>query len=183
MVYPALTGLMPANRTTDRVALELVGEYPGVVVLAAWKNVGICTWVSAAIGPAVEALEAAMQRITVPGQRTSWIHIIRDKAGLPDVAARSGFVRIMTEREAELGCIAVVVGGSGFWASAMRNAVIGLRVFTPRKFELRLHGSITEVVEWFPAAHAKVSGVQLSPATLQRLLAEAERFEPSDPSH
>jgi hypothetical protein len=141
--------------------------------------VGICTWVSQANGPAVDALIDAMNRIAAPGQRFSWIHIIRDKAGLPDGAARSGFARIMQERSAELGCVAVVVGGTGFWASAMRNAVIGLRVLAPRKFELRLHGTIDEVVEWLPAAHEKVSGIQISPATLQRLLAEAERFEPA----
>lgn len=55
---------------------------------------------------------------------------------------------MMTERSSELACVAVVVGGTGFWASAMRNAVIGLRVFASRGFELRLHGSADEVVAW-----------------------------------
>jgi hypothetical protein len=169
---------MTASRFTDRPAPELIGEYPGVLVVSAWKNVGICTWVSGAVGPAVDTLSAAMPRVMTSERRGSWIHLIRDKAALPDAAARSGFVRMMAEREAELGCVAVVVGGTGFWASAMRNAVIGLRVFAPRKFELRLHGAIDEVIEWLPAAHEKATGVHLSPATLQRLLFEADHYEP-----
>ena len=170
---------MSATRPTDRVSLQFVGEYPDVLVISAWKNVGICTWVSAAVGPAVDVLVETMKRIGAPGQRVSWVHIIRDQAGLPDTAARSGFARVMREQHDELGCVAVVVGGTGFWASAMRNAVIGLRVFAPRKFELRLHGAIEEVVEWFPAAHEKVTGIQLSSTALQRFLSEAQRFEPN----
>lgn len=171
---------MAEPRPTDRAALELLGECPGILTVSAWKNLGICSWVGQANGPAVMVLEEATKRMSEPGRRVSWVHLIRDKLGLPDAAARSGFQRIMTEHAAELGCVAVVVGGTGFWASAMRNAVIGLRVLAPRKFELRLHGTIDEVVEWLPAAHEKATGVQLLPATLQRLLFEAERFEPRD---
>lgn len=170
---------MTAPRHSSRAALELAGEYPGVLAVSAWKNLGICSWTGGATGPAVDALVQAMEKVRVPGQRSSWVHLIREGLPLPDGGARTNFIRLMKERQDELACVAIVVGGTGFWASAMRNAVIGLRVFAPRTFEYRLHGSPGEVVEWLPQAHRDKTGVELPSETLAQLIAQALRFEPS----
>jgi hypothetical protein len=82
------------------------------------------------------------------------------------------------ERGNELACVAVVVGGTGFWASAMRNAVIGLRVFASRKFELRLHGTVDEVVTWLPSAHQQQTQVELPASALREWLKQAQELEP-----
>jgi hypothetical protein len=170
---------MTATRHTARVALELVGEHPGVVTVSAWKNVGICSWTGGATGPAVETLVQAMDKVRLPDQRLSWVHLIREGLPLPDSSARSSFIRVMKERQGELACVAIVVGGTGFWASAMRNALIGLRVLAPRSFEFRLHGTPGEVVEWLPEAHQRQTGVELPSESLARLIAQALKFEPS----
>ncbi|HKU42512.1 MAG TPA: hypothetical protein VJR89_30350 [Polyangiales bacterium] len=159
-------------RTTERPSLELAGEYPGVVSVSVWKNLGICSWTGGAVGPAVDTVASAMDKLHATAARTSWVHLIQDGLPLPDSAARSGFIRIMKERTTELACVAIVVGGTGFWASAMRNAVIGLRVFAPRSFDFRLHGTHEEVVRWLPEAHREKTGVQISPESLARLLSQ-----------
>jgi hypothetical protein len=170
---------MTIDRHTARVALELIGEYPGVVAISAWKNLAICSWTGGAVGPSVDVVVRAMDKIRPPDQRCSWVHLIRSGLPLPDSAARSSFIRAMKERQSELACVAIVVGGTGFWASAMRNAIIGLRVLAPRSFEFRLHGAHEEVAAWLPEAHKRQTGVDISAETLLRLLAEAAKFEPS----
>jgi hypothetical protein len=170
---------MTATRHTARVMLELAGEQPGVLTVSAWKNLGICSWTGGATGPSVETLVQAMDKIRLPDQLFSWVHLIREGLPLPDSGARHNFIRLMKERQNELACVAIVVGGTGFWASAMRNAVIGLRVLAPRSFEFRLHGTPGEVVEWLPGAHQRKTGVELPSETLARLIAQALKFEPS----
>src|SRR4051812_44305352 len=119
MVYRCLNDCAPmtTTRRTARVELQLVAEYPGVLAVSAWKNLGICSWTGGATAPAVEALVRAMDKVRVSDQRVSWVHLIKEGLPLPDAGARSGFVNVMKERQAELACVAIVVGGSGFWAS------------------------------------------------------------------
>jgi hypothetical protein len=170
---------MTATRHTARVALELAGEYPGVVVISTWKNLRICSWTGGATGPAAETLAQVMDKLKLPDQRSSWVHLIKDGLPLPDSGARSNFSRLMKEHHNEFACVAIVVGGSGFWASAMRNAMIGLRVLAPGGFDFRLHGTPAEVITWLPEAHTRRTGVELSPELLSRLIAQALKFEPS----
>jgi hypothetical protein len=172
-----MTRLPNSRPISQPHTLERIAEYPGVVTISGWQNLRIVSWAAQADGPAVDELFVAMER-SQDFPKYSWVHLIRDKLGLPDAAARAGFARMMTERSNELACIAVVVGGTGFWASAMRNAVIGLRAFTPRKFELRLHGTIDEVVTWLPSAHARETQVELPVSALRDWLKQAQELEP-----
>lgn len=168
----------PTTRPSKPAPLERIAEYPGVVTISGWQNLRIVSWVAQATGPAVDEVALAMDRSREYPQY-SWVHLIRDGLGLPDADARAGFVRMMTERSNELACVAVVVGGTGFWASAMRNAVIGLRVFAPRKFELRLHGTTDEVVKWLPGAHQRTTKVELPANLLREWLKQAQELEPA----
>jgi hypothetical protein len=168
----------PTTRPVAPARLERIAEYPGVVTISGWQNLRIVSWVAQAVGPAVDELALAMDR-SRDFPQCSWVHLIRDKLSLPDAAARSGFVRLMTDRSSEIACVAVVVGGTGFWASAMRNAVIGLRVFASRKFELRLHGTADEVVLWLPSAHQRQTRVELPANSLREWLKQAEELEPA----
>lgn len=170
---------MTATRHTARVALELAGEHPGVLVMSSWQNLGIVVWQGGATGHAVETLIRAMDKLRSPERRFSLVHLIKEGLPLPDGGARTNFIRAMKDLQNELGCVAIVVGGTGFWASAMRNAVIGLRVLAPRTFDFKLHGTPGEVVQWLPEAHQRRTGVELPSEALASMLAQAGRFEPS----
>ncbi|HMI82768.1 MAG TPA: hypothetical protein VK550_01680 [Polyangiaceae bacterium] len=136
-------------------------------------------WESAADISAVERLakvstDLAAEQLQI---RRSTVHIIADGAGLPTPAARAGFIDLMKQHAGRLACVAIVVGGTGFLASAMRSLMTGMRLLSPRSFNYRLHGSIDEVVKWLPAEHLARTGEQIDPRRLARVLAAFEKGE------
>jgi hypothetical protein len=136
------------------------------------KNLAVAIWTGQATGPAAELVVQTLERPEARGGRQSFVHVIHNQLPLPDAEAREVFMRTMKDYAPRLACIAIVVLGSGFWASAMRNAVIGMRVFAPRGFEFRVFGSCAEVVEWLPTCHQKETGVAIAPSDLSRWLQE-----------
>lgn len=157
-----------------RAVSAIVAELPGVVVLRGLANLTLCTWHGQATGRAAELVTQTMDRPELRGRRQSFIHVIHTGLPLPDAEARQVFMNTMKERANDLACVAVVVLGTGFWASAMRNAVIGMRVFAPRAFEFRVFGTCDEVVDWLPTANEKLAGVALAPEALRALLSAPE---------
>lgn len=161
-----------ASQLPTIVADAQLAEMPGVVSVRGWRNLTICIWTGQATGPAAQLVKTTIDRPQTQGVRQSFVHVINENLPLPDSASRSIFMTLMKERADDLACVAVVVLGSGFWASAMRNAVIGMRVFAPRNFDFRVFGSCDEVVLWLPAAHEKHTGVALPPDALAQWLKE-----------
>lgn len=151
---------------------------PGVSGIFAWRNV-IFIFVSAAPGPTslprlVSACAAMRERSPGGG---SCVFVIRANAGRPDSAMRSGVLRIEQEYSEWLGGVGVVIGGSGFWASAMRSVATAMRVASSRKYDMRLFASAQEVAEWLPAVQIKRTGVSLEPAQLLAALQRADALE------
>jgi hypothetical protein len=146
---------------------------PGAFLFGSWKNVVVAIWESQATAPGVERMAKVIRAVaeTRPGTRSN-IHIIMDGAALPEAHTRAKFVELMKQNDGQVACIAVVAGGTGFWASAFRSFITGLRWLAPRSYDLRLHGTLEEVVRWLPPEHLRRTGVKLDPVRLQRLLAE-----------
>jgi hypothetical protein len=160
------------------VSDSLLVEEPGVVLARGWRNLAIVVWTGQATGPAAALIGQMLDRPEARGMRQSYIHVIHNKRPLPDAAARREFVQMMKNRARELACIGVVVLGSGFWASAMRNAVIGMRVFAPSSFDFRVFGSCEEVADWLPAAHERLTGVAIPENALTQWLSAARDAMP-----
>jgi hypothetical protein len=167
MTQPVLT---PAT-------LSIVGEHAGVFRLGSWQDVCVCTWSGqptvAVVATLFELLGKLREQRAV---RRSYAHLIPDGLGLPDGPTRSAMIKIMREFETQLACVGMVIGGTGFWASAMRNAAIGLRVLAPRSFDYSMFATEAELLDWLPDAHQKQTGVVLSRAELASVLAEARRW-------
>jgi hypothetical protein len=156
-------------------SLEFHEGEPGTCRIASLANVQIVSWTSRATGPAAIRVSDISGRMATGYPRGfSAIHVIANKVGVPTPDGRSGLMKIMTEQSKSLACVAVVVGGSGFWASTMRSFVTGMRFMTPRNFDLRLHGSSLEVLEWLPERHEKITGVSINAAALARVLSSVE---------
>jgi hypothetical protein len=157
--------------------LEFFDGEPGTCRIAGLHNVMIVSWMSRATGAAATRLANATQRMVAGYPRgMSAIHLIANKVGVPTPDGRAGLLKIMSEQSKSLGCVAVVVGGTGFWASTMRSFITGMRFLTPRNFDLRLHGSSMEVLEWFPQRHETTTGVSINAATLARVLSAVEEW-------
>jgi hypothetical protein len=152
-------------------SLEFLDGEPGTCRIAVLRNVMIVHWTSRATAEAAGRLTAATDHVleTYPAGLSA-VHVLATTAGLPTPEGRAGLIQIMNEKAAQIACVAVVVGGTGFWASAMRSFITGLRFVSPRNFDLRLHGTLEEVLMWLPKQHAKVTGVAIDERQLMRTL-------------
>jgi hypothetical protein len=151
--------------------LEFLDGEPGTCRIAVLRNVMIVHWTSRATGTAAAKVAAAFEHVLERYPTgSSAVHIISDKAGVPTPEGRAALMQIMTERATKIACVAVVVGGTGFWASAMRSFITGMRFMTPRNFEFRFHGTAAEALAWLPAQSAKVTGVAVDEKALARAL-------------
>jgi hypothetical protein len=152
-------------------SLEFLDGEPGVCRIAGLRNIMIIAWSERANGAAVVKLDLASKRMAAAyPSGFSAIHLIADKAGVPNPDARSGMMKIMSEQAKSIACVGIVVGGTGFWASTMRSFITGMRFMTPRNFDLRLHGTTAEVVEWLPKQHAKLTEISVDAKSLARVL-------------
>jgi hypothetical protein len=146
---------------------------PGAFLFGSWKNVLVAVWESQATDSAVERMAKVIRTVAdARPEARSNIHIILDGAALPEAPTRAKFVELMKQNDGQVACIAVVAGGAGFWASAFRSFITGLRWLAPRSYDLRLQGTIEQVVRWLPSEHLRRTGVKLDPVRLQRLLIE-----------
>ena len=160
--------------------MTVLGEHPGTYRISVCQNVMIAYW----FGRGSEAAVLRMNELTdqllatlAADTRISYIHLVTNKLELPDAATRSAFIE-STKRYADRSAVSgVVVSGSGFWASAIRGFVTGIAVLAPRSFDLRIFATAAELVAWFPAEHARRTGVQLDPDALLRHLEHAQKSD------
>ena len=140
------------------------------VFLGSWKNIFVSIWLEQATILAVERMVAAFAAMPRIAAKRSDIYIITDGARLPEASVRSYFIDTIQASEHELASVAVVVEGSGFWASAVRSFVTGLHWLAPRSFDFRLHGATAEVIDRLPEVHEQLTGVRIDGNRLNRIL-------------
>jgi hypothetical protein len=146
---------------------------PGHFLFGSWKNVFVAVWESQATMRAIDHLFIACHALgSGASQLRSEVHLIAEGARLPEPEVRDYYVELIKAREAQIACVAVVIGGTGFWASALRSFVTGLHWLSPRSFDFRLLGSVEQAADWLPAEHWKRTGVEVDPRRLQRVLQE-----------
>jgi hypothetical protein len=160
-------------RMPEPSSIAVVGEFPTVFRVWLWRNVEIVSWFGRpGSAQAVQRLGAitgeVLERLG-PG-KLSFVHILPNGLDLPDAPTRAALLTIARLYASQTACIAVVVAGTGFWASAMRSFVTGFRMLAPRVFDLRIHGTIAELLPWFPEEHARATGVQIDGDELVRQL-------------
>jgi hypothetical protein len=164
-----------ARRARADEAIVLDAE-PGAFLFGYWKNVFVGVWESQATMPAVERMVRAINILndqTPTGRST--IHIVADGASLPNADVRAHFVEALKTNAAQLACVSVIVGGTGFWTSALRSFVTGLRWLAPRSFAFRMNGSIDEMAKWLPVEHNQRTGIDLDPRRLVQVLEQWAR--------
>ncbi len=154
--------------------LTILDSEPEAFLFSAWQNVTIIVWLRQATGADVARLTKVTESVVAAyPQGISNIHLIARGAAIPTPDARDGFVALMKTIERQLACVAVVLEGRGVVASALRNAIVGIRMLAPRTCAFRMHGNVEDVVRWLPEEHRTRTGVALDPAALASALAEA----------
>lgn len=152
--------------------LVLIDEDPGKYRFYKWQHVHVIVWIGQANGESARRL-GRMTLKPAPGTRRSDIHIVTSNIPLPSGDARTVFVQLMREMQGDVACVGVVIEDGGFWASAMRSAVIGVGMLAPKILPFRALASLDDIAAWLPGEHQRRTGVAIDPVGLRRVLTEA----------
>ena len=161
--------------------IVIVGEMPHAFRIGMVGPVVATRW----FGPADAAAARALARVTSDviarqqGQRFSNVHLIDRRVRIPDAETRGVLVQLGHETAGHLACVGVIIEGEGFWASAVRGVITGLRVITP-SLDIHAHASIAQVLNWLPSEHEKRTGVPIDRAQVEHLLREAKRWRDAE---
>jgi hypothetical protein len=163
-----LTFVVMADPTNE---LQVLDEQPDRFAFFGWNNITIATWSGPPDAQAVTRLarvgERRLREVSTP---LTDVHLVLGKITFPDAATREVLIAESRKAAPHLGTVAVVVGGEGFWASAIRGFITGVHVLVPGHFQLRLFGRVDELVDWLPAAHESKTGVSVPKEQLRAVL-------------
>jgi hypothetical protein len=142
---------------------------PGVYAYYGWKNVSVGIWVGQAVKSAVSGLVEMSHEMAkaYPGGRSSVVFVLDQLPG-PTPDAQEEMQRVYASGGLE--CTAIVLEGTGFWASGIRSMTNNVRRAAASATLLRLSTSIEEVIDWLPAAHFEHTGVTLPAPEFQNAL-------------
>jgi hypothetical protein len=143
---------------------------PGVYHYSGWQGISIGVWVGQATLPAVRGLLEFGQdlRRRYPSGHSSIIFIL-DKVAAPTPDARELLARLFSA-QSTLSCSAVILEGSGFWASGIRSMIGNTHRTASSNVLLRVSTTIDEVMTWFPAEHARLTGIHVDTEELRTML-------------
>jgi hypothetical protein len=169
----APSGAKTSPRASAKASeLRLLAAEAGTYAFYRWQNVAINIWTSQPTAPAVQVLTelTELSLSECPGGLAS-IHWLDQGVSLPTSEARVGLGELAKQYERHLICVAVLLSGSGFWASATRSALTGIMLLAPRSFSLRFFGDAFELCTFIARELARRGP---SPVELERLLAVVE---------
>ncbi|MET0285656.1 MAG: hypothetical protein ABW352_14350 [Polyangiales bacterium] len=160
------------------MSLEVLGEHPGAMRVGRFRNLIVVAWSGPTTGAAVRTLIDLMVPLHMgKSEVRSYVHMVPHAVALPDAEARAGLRYIMNRYEPFIACAGVLLEGSGFWVSAMRNVVIGLRLLTSTPFAYRIDTAVDDLLTWLPDEHYRRTGVRIAPNDVRTLLEQGSRWQ------
>ena len=154
--------------------LRVLDQEPGQFAFLAWKNVTIVVWTGLPDAAAVRRLANVGEARTREHSVLSDVHLVTGHIGLPDADTRTALVNESRRATGHLAAVGVVLGGSGFWASAIRGFVTSVHVLLSAPFEFKIVSQLDELAQWLPDVHTRRSGVSVSADELRRVLQSAQ---------
>jgi hypothetical protein len=153
--------------------LDSLFKVNGFAILS-WQNVFIVVWTIPSSLELVEQLSrhSAQFHIDHPAG-VSVVHIIAKGPPLPEPEVRERFSKLLGKNPKTLACVGVVLEGRGFWASAIRSFLLGLRIVSPRSVQMQAFSTTREVATWMPDPHAARTGVRIGAGQFERALDDA----------
>ena len=117
--------------------------------IATWRGHVLATWTGEP--PLYATSRLARELLMVcrarPG-RCAYVAVLHDAIRLPSSNVRRIYSRLGKELGRDINCIAAVVEGQGFAASAMRAAVTGLGLASSAMFPLKCFDSLKDAATW-----------------------------------
>lgn len=142
-------------------------------VMAVWKNISIVVWGTQATLPLVDELAKVSDKVLAVHPKVSSIQIIRNTAAIPDSETRAALEKVVEKYYERMHCVALVVEGAGFWASAMRGFETGLLLLQRHRENVstKTFATSAEVGKWL-CPKQQEQGVSIDGEELGRVLAE-----------
>lgn len=167
---------MTLAQDDDASQLFLLASAAGDYAFYRWHNIAINVWRSHPTGQSVDVLA----RLTADSFRKypeglSSVHWIDEGAGLPTAEARTGLSDIAARYERHLLCVGVLLRGSGFWASAVRSALTGIVLLTPKRFPLRFFADVTPLASFVAHEHLQRTGHRIGAERIHDWIERAAR--------
>ena len=143
----------------DSPDLALMAYEPGAYAFYRWDDIAVNVWLSHPTGEAVRVLARLTEESSQCNpQGLSSIHWIENAAGLPTPDARHELAEIVRHYEGHIICVAVLLRGSGFWASAVRSALTGVALLSPKRFPLRFFADLPGLSSFVEHEHQQRVG-------------------------
>lgn len=162
---------MASSPEQIRAEIESLGGEPGVVSLYGLENITIIVWHSKPTVAAVEELTRVSQyRRAKFSHGISAVHLVPAALELPDGPTREMFVKLLRDGDGKLAVVCVLIRGAGFWASAMRSLLTGLRVVSRGSVDLGLHTDLGAAVDYLLPRHHEKTGVPIGREHLSAVL-------------
>lgn len=184
LFYDAFT---PMNRTPSALraeeSLALLDVEPGRFRYSGWRNITIGVWADQATGEAAQrVLSISRQMARNHPEGHSNVIFVLDGAPMPTPEANAVFTKVYDRKVSDLSCMAVVIEGGGFWASAIRSTITSLRMAAQSgEVRMNVHDNMEQVLEWFPAEHTRRTGVFVTSSELRNVLIAARALSADAP--
>jgi len=136
---------------------------PGRNASAVLRNLSIHVWLTRANdAEGQRLLELSRTLADEHPMGVSALQWIAEGAGLPETPVRNHVMQILREQGSKLGEIATVLDGGGFWASAYRGVLTGLRMAAGERAGFRVFANLDEAAAWLPGTHQGRTGIAIS---------------------
>jgi len=154
--------------------LALEAHVPGRYVAATLPELVAFHWVGDAERSGIQCLEQLLDRQSANRTKpVSALHVVHERVGLPNAEVRGALISLLEAYARTMGCVGVALLGTGFWASAMRSALTGIRMIVPMgALPMRFVQGVDEVVPWLCATHQERTGQALNPASIHFALTQ-----------
>jgi hypothetical protein len=163
--------------SVHRDRLRFLGEHPGALRVWLWHNVEIVHWHGKPTAAAARTLWRRTDQVLeelAATEKVSFVHLVANEIEMPDATTRAVLAESTKDHVDRSALSAVVVNGTGFWASALRGFATSVILLIPKSVQVRICGSPAELIPWFPIEHARRTGIHLNPEALVNTLVKAQ---------
>lgn len=157
--------------------LTILDSEAGEFAVCRFGDVLIVAWPRQASAAAVGRLKVVSVAINRgPRPVAASVHMVGEGAAIPSAEARAGFIDLIQNHGRPARALSVVLGGNGFWASALRSVVLGMRMVTQRPFALTFHSDTPSSAQWLAKESQGFGGQPVNPDELAHAMDHVMRL-------
>ncbi|HET8936067.1 MAG TPA: hypothetical protein VFN67_21620 [Polyangiales bacterium] len=154
--------MVPLSKAQTQGALVPLSGETGIVSFYGFENITIIVWHAKPTLAAAQHLSRVSIRRRVEFENgISVIHLVQGTFEMPDASTRDAFAKLLRDGGGKLAVLCVIVGTGGFWASALRSLITGLRVVSRGTFDSGLYKDVREAVDYLVPRHLTQTGVPI----------------------